>query len=277
MNPSSQLLRLRNHLVWIIPVVVGVLVVVAVIPRWTARDAALPVGDLPGWRQIVAEGFDTDVPVGSFGSSAYSRGLSPYRDFADTFGHGWYTPDRVLSVRDGSLDWYLHTEAGVNRVGAIVVTSPDSGWGQTYGRFSVRFRSEQIPGYKLAFLLWPDSDDWSEGEIDFPEAHSLDASNAIVANLYQVGSSADRPGPSTSLDSGVPVADSGWHVATLDWLPTGITFTLDGVDLGTKTEGIPSTAMHWVLQVETSQAGPSTTNPAAGHVQVDWVAAYVPG
>ena len=40
---------------------------------------------------------------------------------------------------------------------------------QAFGRFSVRFRSDPLPGYKAAWLLWPESDNWNEGEIDFPE------------------------------------------------------------------------------------------------------------
>ncbi|WP_157720537.1 glycoside hydrolase family 16 protein [Friedmanniella luteola] len=230
--------------------------------------------DLPGWRQVVAEDFDAEVPLGGFSSSPYSPGFSAYDGFADTFGHGRYDPAEVLSVQDGSLDWDLHTSEGVHHVAAVVVTVPGSGWGQTYGRYSVRFRSDAVPGYKLAFLLWPDTDRWGEGEIDFPEAHSLDSDAEIVANLYRTGDGADTPGTSAGFDSGVAVADSGWHVATVEWLPSSLTFELDGVVLGTKTAGVPSTSMHWVLQVETAESGPDDS--ARGHVQVDWVAAWSP-
>src|SRR2546427_410289 len=43
-----------------------------------------------------------------------------------------------------------------------------------YGRYAVRFKADPVPGYKTAWLLWPDSGNWpADGEIDFPE-NSLD-------------------------------------------------------------------------------------------------------
>jgi hypothetical protein len=74
----------------------------------------------------------------------------------------------------------------------------------------------------------------------------------------------------------VAAADSGWHEATIEWLPSKLTFILDGRTLGTKTVGVPDTPMHWVLQVETSEEGPAADSAVSGHVQVDWVKAYAP-
>lgn len=67
------------------------------------------------------------------------------------------------------LDLFLHTRGGTP-IGAAPVPIVTKAWqGQTYGRYSVRFRADALPGYKVAWLLWPASDSWSEGEIDFPE------------------------------------------------------------------------------------------------------------
>jgi hypothetical protein len=39
-----------------------------------------------------------------------------------------------------------------------------------YGRYSVRFKADPLAGFKIAWLLWPDSGVWPrDGEIDFPE------------------------------------------------------------------------------------------------------------
>jgi hypothetical protein len=259
---------------WLAMALVGCLALATIVPMSAGGQAELPKGDVAGWRQVVAEGFDEDVAPGAFTTSAYVPRLFPYQGYDDTFGHGTYEPNQVLSVHDGLLDWHLHSAHGVTNVAAVVVTVPNSQWGQTYGRYSVRFRSDIIPGYKLAFLLWPDSDRWGEGEIDFPEANSLASGGEVVANVYEVGAEADRPGPSTGFATGVPVAGSGWHVATTEWSQAGLTFTLDDEVLGTKTVGVPATPMHWVLQVETSQNAPEAAT--SGHVQVDWVAAYAP-
>lgn len=142
----------------------------------------------------------------------------------------------------------------------------------------VRFRSDSVPGYKMAFLLWPDTDNWGEGEVDFPEASSLESSgtgNRIYANLYPPGNlQTGTPGPSTGFTTQTYPANSGWHTATIEWSPGKLTFVLDGVPLGTKTSGVPTTSMHWVLQLETSIDGPAANSTAAGNLQVDWAALY---
>ena len=53
---------------------------------------------------------------------------------------------------------------------ALAAAPKPMGWkGLTCGRFSVRYRSENIDGYKTAHLLWPESSNWNDGEIDFVE------------------------------------------------------------------------------------------------------------
>ena len=48
---------------------------------------------------------------------------------------------------------------------------------------------------------------------------------------------------------------------------------LDGKVIGTSTNRVPSTAMHWVLQTESClPTCPATST--AGNVQIDWVVAY---
>ena len=39
---------------------------------------------------------------------------------------------------------------------------------------------------------------------------------------------------------------------------------------------MPSDPMHWVLQTETAIDGTVPSDQEAGHVQIDWVAAYAP-
>lgn len=243
-----------------------------------ADASVMPVGDLPGWRQIFAEDFDTPVPRGGdLASSRYARGWSGYSGFVDTSGNGWYDPERVVSVQGGVMDWYVHTADGRHRVAAMVPRVPATGWGQTYGRYSFRFRSDALPGYKLVGILWPDSDNWGEGEIDFPEVNSLESSQGMYANLYPPGDlAAGRPGEPARFATSIPANDTGWHVATIDWLPGSLTFVLDGATLGTFTQGVPSTSFHLVFQVETNLSGTPPDSSVSGHVQLDWVTMYEP-
>lgn len=250
----------------------------AVKPRSSAATAAdpsgqtMPVGNLAGWHQIVAQNFSTPVALGSFPGPHY-KGFFPYSGYSDTSGNGTYNPAKVLSVHGGVLDYYLHTAGGQHDVSSVVVEVPGKNWGQVYGRYSVRFRSDRVPGYKMAFLLWPDDDNWDEGEIDFPETVSLTSAATIYANRYAAG----RPvlsGSTLGFKTKTSAAGTGWHTATTEWSPGGITYYLDGKKLGTTTSGVPHTLMRWTLQVETGIDVPAPSASAAGHVQVDWVTMY---
>jgi hypothetical protein len=246
------------------------------IPATSSADPSgvpMPVVNLAGWRQIVAQDFTAATPLGSFPGGAYSSGFFPYAGYRDTSGKGTYDPAKVMSVKGGALDWYLHSQSGQSYVSAIVPRVPATRWGQIYGRYSIRFRSDVLPGYKLAFMLWPDSDNWSDGEVDFPEVNELTANSFIYANRYAADRS-DLTGGTTGFKTSTSAAGSGWHTATIEWGPGRLTYILDGVTLGTTSTNVPYKSMHWVLQVETALSGPAPESSVAGHVQVDWVTMY---
>jgi hypothetical protein len=224
---------------------------------------SVPLGDLPGWNQVFAEDFHQDAPLGDFPGPSYSGRWTGYEGIADTSESGIYSNQRVVSVQDGVLDMHLRTEDGTPLVAAPIPLVHGRWGNQLYGRFEARFRADPVVGYKTAWLLWPDSDNWAEGEIDFPEGPLAD--EFYAANL-QVGS----PGVFDLKTEGLARFDD-WHVATIEWTPDAVTFFLDGEQVGTSTSS-PSTPMHWVLQTETDHGTPPADT--AGHVQVDWVTIY---
>jgi Glycosyl hydrolases family 16 len=190
-------------------------------------------------------------------------------------GRGWYAPDKVISVTNGTLDWYVHTQNGVHYVAAMVPMVPASGWGQRYGRYSFRFRADTIPGYKMVAILWPDSDNWGQGEIDFPEVSALTRSQMIYANMYAKGNTATAaPGPASGFTTSIAASGTGWHIATIEWAPGSLTTWLDGTKLGTFTAGVPDTSFHLVFQIETNLCNAAISNSVSGHVQLDWVTMY---
>ena len=92
-------------------------------------------------------------------------------------GTGTYYPSKVLSIKHGVLDYYVHTGTvrgkRVHMVAALLpkISGTVDG-GLLYGRYVIRFRAAALPGYHAAFLLWPESNDWPYGgEIDFPEGN----------------------------------------------------------------------------------------------------------
>ena len=103
----------------------------------------------------------------------------------------------------------------------------------TYGRYAVRFRADPLPGYKTAWLLWPDSGVWPrDGEIDFPEGNLDSTINGYVHHMNgKSGSDTDS--------FKTPALYSTWHTAVIEWTAGKITFLLDGQVIGTTTKRDP--------------------------------------
>jgi len=228
----------------------------------------MPVGDLPGWRQIFTDDFTGSVPVGSF-PAAVSTKWTAYPDgWHDTSGNGTYSPSTVASIANGLLNMYIHTANGVHMVCAPEPILPGNTLNQLYGRYVARFRSDALHAYKTAWLLWPASEVWPrDGEIDFPEG---DLDSTIGAFMHHQGgtSGGDQDAYSTT------TTYTSWHTAVIEWKPDSVTFLLDGVQIGKSTSRIPNTPMRWVLQTETTLSGQVPSNTTAGNVQLDWVAIY---
>lgn len=230
----------------------------------------MPVGDLPGWKQVFTDDFATPVPLGKFPSAVSTKWDAYPTGWPDTSRNGVYSPSKVISVRNGKLNMYLHTENGKHLVSAPVPKIPGgvgSQGGLLYGRYAVRFRADPIPGYKVAWLLWPDSENWSDGEIDFPEG---DLTGKVWAFMHY------RNAPRSQDAYGTRAIFKSWHTSVVEWTPTSVKFILDGVTIGTSTDTrkIPNKPMHWVLQTETALDGTVPSNTAAGNVEIDWVTAY---
>ena len=229
-----------------------------------ASGVAAPAGDLPGWHMVLSQDFNQNAALGQF-SSVY-KGWAGYDGAHDTSGHGTYDSAATTTVQGGVLDEYLHSEGGSSRVMAL--TPPTAAKNQTYGRYAVRFRSDLISGYKIAWLLWPSNDDWSQGELDFPEA---DLDQTIQGYAHDVTGSPSH----NAWDVSTGASMTAWHTAVLEWSPAGLTYTLDGQSWHTSdTSAIPRNPMDWVLQAETSESGAAPNSSSAGHINIDWVAAW---
>jgi hypothetical protein len=235
---------------------------------------SMPTGNIAGWHQVFADDFSQNVPLGRFPSAVQSRWGNSYPDgWKDTTGSGTYMPSKVVSIANGIMNMHVHTENGVHMVAAPAPTipgAPGNEGGLHYGRYVVRFRADAVAGYKTAWLLWPDSESWpSDGEIDFPEG---DLNGTIGGFVHHQGASSGSD--QAAFDTNVRY--TGWHTATITWLPSGVTFQLDGNTIGKETVGVPNTPMHLVLQTETSTDASGPSNSAGGNVQIDWISVYSP-
>ncbi len=228
----------------------------------TPSGQAMPVGNLPGWRQTFSEDFPADVSMGGF-PGPYADKWGSYNGFKDSSGRGMYSRN-YISTRNGLMDLYLHSVNGVPQgAGPFPLINSGKWGGQIYGRFSIRFKADPVVGYGAGWLLWPDSGDWNDGEIDMPEggfAHTIQAFN------HNIG---DAKVNSLVVQSGVTW--TSWHTATIDWTPSSVSFILDGRVIGRDTKSIPRKPLHWVLQTGTTSQVSTTSS---GHVLIDWVTAY---
>ncbi|MEO5834271.1 MAG: glycoside hydrolase family 16 protein [Nakamurella sp.] len=228
-----------------------------------ASGQSMPVGDLPRFKQVFADDFKTDLPRGSFPGS-YKTKWASYNGFADTLGGGVYNKD-IISMTGGVMDLYLHKANGKGQVAAPVPLVGGNWNSQVYGKYSVRFKSDALPGYRTAWLLWPTSGRWSEGEVDFPEG-------GLAGDMWGFNHCVGNP----SVNCGwvdTNTSFTGWHTASVEWTPAAVVFYLDGKKVMTSTNAIPKTPLRWILQTEsgTTDSARMTTD---GHLQIDWVTIY---
>ena len=254
---------------------------------------AMPSGDVTSnghtWKPILSEDFTKDAALGSWNDSGTLTSCPSNADAAvytgstgvkwasypkcykDTYNKRNYRPDQVLSVHDGTLDFWLHTvdghPAGANP-GPIM---PDGTRYMTYGRFEARFRTTttSISDYYTAWLLWPKNEaDWQCAESDFPE-NQLSSANTNAFHHYGCTGSQDYY--TKAMDR------TQWHTYTQEWQPGKRTYYIDGVKIGESTNQVYTGPERWQLQTEThsscDQVTPNTCTQD-GHLLVDWAVVY---
>jgi hypothetical protein len=238
-----------------------------------------------GGKTYALEGVDTftkAAPVGSFASKSpdqivyrgdHGMAWTEYPDgWPSTYSAGnaeGYQPSTVLSVHNGVLDFYLHSNSRGNPVGADPSPLPGGRRYQTYGAWSFCEKvapadSHGLDDFHQAPLLWPlESNKWQSAESDYPEA---DLSALDFSSFSHWG----RSGAQDVFDvqSVEPNFDpTQWHVYTQAWGPGFRSYYIDGELVGTSTSQVWSGPERWQLQIEPW----GVTDGDSGHVYVKWV------
>jgi hypothetical protein len=245
-----------------------------------------PSGDLPGWVLIFEDTFGVDVPLGSFPPAGGKWGAYP-PSYKDTSGNGVYDAARTVQVAGGVMRIHLYTDVGgVCRVAAPVpyIRPPSATvkWpGQLYGRYETVARFPTLgAGYKVAWLLWPDSGTnttgspsgvGGNGEIDFPE-HGLGQQIATSGFMHRQ----DATVGNDQYQANSPVDLRGFHSFVTEWSKDLCRFLIDGREIGRTTERVPRTSMHWVLQCETQLSGGKPLASAVADIEIDAVRVWRP-
>ncbi|MBT2501262.1 glycoside hydrolase family 16 protein [Curtobacterium sp. ISL-83] len=235
------------------------------------NPTTLPVGNTTTngrvWKQSYRQDFTTAAPLGSVGTKY--PGMGTYSGFGDTSGKGRYAPDKVLSVRGGVLDFAVHSEHGQPLVAAVM---PDGYAPHTTGRVTIRYKTTKTDGYKFVGMLWPSSDDWNEGEVDWPESDLGDRprpASAVPGTETPLGM---RFEPGTQMFA--PTDTTGWHDATTEWDKGVVRFYWDGKLVASTTKAVPKTAFRVTLQAETTIGSEPVPTNAVGHVDIDWISIW---
>lgn len=221
------------------------------------------------WSLTFSEDFGRDAALGSFLNSYQNFEAYPY-PWTDTSRNarsnpGRYHPAKTLSVGNGVLDAWLHYDATLDQ--HLVAAPVPRMTNQTYGRYVIRLRADQIDGYKIAPLLWPVSENWpTDGEINLPEG-DLDGTS-FAGFMHHARPQGGQDYFSTKVDH------TSWNVYEILWTPGRVEFWVNDQIIGVSTNDVPSTPMRWVLQMETTITASAPPKSAQGHVQIDWVKAY---
>jgi hypothetical protein len=229
--------------------------------------APMPVGDLPGWRQVFTDDFT--------GSAIDARKWGRYQGQPAGDPGGWWEPSHV-EVGGGvvALRTYRDPRHGNRWVSGGM--SSARGLTQRYGRYDVRFRMDSGYGIASVLLLWPTADHWPP-EIDFAEhGGKSTARDRMTATLHY--------GEDDQIVQRTVHADfTRWHTMGVEWTPGRLVYTLDGRPWATvEHPGVPAETMELDAQTQAGTEGdfwnpaPDASTPAEVDMEIDWAVAYAP-
>lgn len=220
----------------------------------------MPVGDLPGWRQILADDFTGPVE-GNWGT---------YTGMPDGDPGGWFEPSHVVAAKGEMQIKGMRKQTPNGRIYATggMMAKPS----QVYGRYEVRFRMDKGRGIQFNLLLWPSDDSWPP-EINFAEDNGKER-NGFAATLHY------GP-PHKTVSRYLKIDTSKWHTAGVEWTPGKLSYLMDGKVWAT-VEGsyVPKTPMSLAVQTQAWHCGtqwagcPNSSTPKEVNLHVDWVVIY---
>ncbi|MGI5169611.1 glycoside hydrolase family 16 protein [Spirillospora sp. CA-253888] len=147
---------------------------------------------------------------------------------------------------------------------------------QRYGRWEVRMRADPGRGYSAVALLWPEHFGKPEkAEINFAEV--IDPARKVTGLFVHQGPDGEETGRNVRADF------TRWRTVALDWLPGGLTFSIDGKRVWHYTGKLlpKQTKMGLALQMDQiCDRGPAhcrdRSTPDKVTMEVDWVRIYRP-
>lgn len=263
----------------------GVLGAAALMGAGSRADAAeavtskIPRGDVSGWKQVLAQDFSQDVPLGGFVvgqdglASSGSALRAKYGSAIGGYPDGWdfYQPSKTVTIKGSVLDISMFTSGGSPHSAAVYPIRADTGSpSQLYGRWQWRMRALQVSGtgWLSCSMLWPQNDaDWpGAGELNWPEG---ELKGPVQGFVHYAGPTR----PQLKVFAPSSFYWTQWRIYTIEWLPGLVRYLVDDTVVAHVTEGVPNTPMRWVLQTNPST---SAVPYSTAHMQLDWISIYDP-
>lgn len=141
---------------------------------------------------------------------------------------------------------------------------------QTYGRWEARIRAEPGDGYAATAFLWPT-------RLGVPEWAEVDFAEIIDPTRHTGGLFVHHGREDRQVQKIARVDFTRWHTVALDWLPSQLTFWVDGRALWTyRGPLVPERAdMHLYLRNEVTDGFHRTAaTPKRVTMEVDWVRVF---
>jgi beta-glucanase (GH16 family) len=226
----------------------------------------MPVGNIPGWRQVFTDDF-----------SGRTLDASKWRLYWGKPGGdpaGWFDP-RHVTVSNGMLVISAYRDRRDGGKWATGGLSSSPGLVQTYGKYLVRFRLDPGIGVGHAALLMPANNSWPP-EIDFSEDNGSGRTGTLATLHY-----GKQDTHQDAYLAGVNLTQ--WHTLGVEWSPGKLQYTIDGRIWKTMAgSAVPALPMVLDLQTQTWPCSgtwgrcPNASTPRVVKMYVDWVVAYAP-
>lgn len=193
-------------------------------------------------------GWNTATPAGKV-DTAYANYWQPYPNGTS----GKYYSDDIISLHDGLMD----IAVGNGKGAAGTFGTKTSAYSHVGGTFSIRAKTTGGLGNGIAVMLWPSSDVWAEGELDFPEGGF-----GNYVNGFHHSTVPGKEQQQVHLQPGVKWSD--WHTYSIVWKPgVSVAYYVDDKLIGRVTKWVPTTDHRYMVQTG------NTGKP--GHLLIDWV------
>jgi hypothetical protein len=141
-----------------------------------------------------------------------------------------------------------------------------------FGEAWLRVKADVSPGYATATLMWPGSDVWNDGEIDWAEDNHDGADGPWRAFNHCPGAH-----PENNCASGTGPADmTAFHTVHLKWTSDHVTVDWDGAQIMDDVGHSPQVVMHSVLQDEGCSDGFCPPTATTATWTYDWMKIAVP-